>query len=55
MEKGSDGRKRNFEELLMSSVKSSLVEEETEASALTFQHSCTTHVLLEVKVATTMG
>ena len=35
----------------MSSVKNLLVEEGTETSALTFQHPCTTHVLLEVKVA----
>jgi hypothetical protein len=53
MKNVSDRRKRNFEELLMSSVNNSLVEEGTEASALTFQHPCTTHILLEVKVAPT--
>ena len=48
-------RKRKFEELFIPSVNNSLVEEGTEASALTFQHSFTTHILLEVKVAPTTG
>jgi hypothetical protein len=38
----------------MSSVNKSLVVG-IEASALTFQHPCTTHILLEVKVAPTTG
>jgi hypothetical protein len=53
MKNVSDRRKRNFEELFMSSVNNSLVEEGTEISAFTFQHPCTTHILLQVKAGPT--
>jgi hypothetical protein len=55
MKNDSDSRKRNVEEQFMSSVNNSVVEEGIEASALTFQDPCTTHILLEVKVAPTTG
>jgi hypothetical protein len=54
MKKVSDRRKLKFGEIFMFSVNYSLVEEGTEASALTFQHPCTTHIL-QVKVAPTTG